>query len=113
MSCVLGLYVIVGIGLYGGYRHWGTPLRMLYAALFPLHWAVVALVSFLSRHGRTVGVVIARVVCAALLGGASFLVAVLCWGSGDVLFAAAFAGFGLWAAKSLLVNGITRRERLL
>jgi hypothetical protein len=113
MSCVFGLYALLGVGLYAGYRHWGTPLRMLYAALLPLHWAVIAVARGLPRHGKAVGVGCVRVACAAVIGGFCLVVAVVCCLSGDVIFAVGMGGFGVMAAWSLLTEGVTKRGRLL
>ena len=38
MQFLIGVYAIIGIGLFGGYSTWCEANRVVYGVLFPLHW---------------------------------------------------------------------------
>lgn len=68
-------YVLVGIGLYGGYRGWGAPFRLLYFCVFPVHWAVISYWTWRERNptdarhlNEWIGVIVGRAIttCFAL-----------------------------------------------
>jgi hypothetical protein len=49
------VYVLAGIGLYGGYRGWGGFGRLLYFCLFPVHWALFRFWAWRQRNPDDAG----------------------------------------------------------
>lgn len=69
---ILIAYALAGIGLYGGYRGWIAPFRLLYFCIFPIHWLLWHFWEWRQRNPET-----ARVVdegACNLLGGAFELI---------------------------------------